>query len=64
METDLELDPGRVRRADGSKRRLEIERDRLLAEDVLSGRRSGLDHRYVERRRRGDRDRIDARIAK
>ena len=59
MEADLERAPRFARRIDRRERGGHVERDRLLAEDVLAGGRRAFDHLDVERRRCRDDDAVD-----
>ena len=62
-QPDLEPDPGSL---DGGQDRVglgQVERQRLLAQDVAAGGRGGLDDRAVVDRRDRDQHRIDARRA-
>jgi hypothetical protein len=63
MEADLQRDPRLAGGVDRGNCRFQVERDRLLAEDVLAGCRSGLDHLDMERRRCRDDDAVDIGIA-
>ena len=62
MEADLEGATRRVRRLDGDEGGGQVERDRLLAEDVLACRCRTFDHLDVQRRRRRDHDPVDVGI--
>src|SRR5207245_10312094 len=59
VEPDLQLHACRGGGLDGLNRRLQLERDRLLTEDVLSGLGGSADHLGVERRGRDQHDALD-----
>ena len=59
LEPDLELHAGRVHRRDRPVGRRQVPVYRLLAKDVLAGRRRRLDHVPVRVSRRAHQDRID-----
>ena len=62
VEADLECDSRPLRRRDRREGRRQVERDRLLAEDVLACLGGGLDHRDVLGRRRRDHNGVDGGI--
>ena len=63
VETHLQFDARIGRRLDGPDGRLDFQRDRFLAEDVLSRLGCFLEHLGVERRGRNQHDALDLRVS-
>ncbi len=62
LKSDLELDSGRGGRGDGTVGGFQVERDRFLTKDLLTGRSSSLDQWRVRIGRRPYHDRVDCRV--